>query len=64
MASDTRALTLSLGGVVLARLAALMRSRTKVFWGTWADHLLVTAAGLVVLVDLTVHGLIGHRFWT
>ena len=57
-------LTWVFGGAVLASLVALVRSRTEAFWGTWAYHGLVVAAGLIVLVYLAAHGLIGHRFWT
>lgn len=58
------ALTWVFGGGVLASLIALVRSRTTAFWGTWAYHGLVVAAGLIVLVYLAAHGIIGHRFWT
>jgi len=58
------ALTLLFAGAMLASLVALVRSRTQAFWGTWTYHLLVVAAGLVVLVYLAAHGIIGHRFWT
>lgn len=58
------ALTLLFGGAMLASLVALVRSRKQAFWGTWAYHGLVVAAGLVVLIYLAAHGLIGHRFWT
>ncbi len=57
-------LTLAYGVTVLAGLWALVRSRTRAYWGTWTHHPFVVAAELVVLVYFAAHGLIGHRFWT
>ena len=58
------ALTLAYGLTTLGGRWALVRTRTPAYGPTWAYHLLVVGAELVVLLYLGAHGLIGHRFWT